>query len=152
MSSSRKIMCFDREVYGFRVCSCFFDVTLFALNADLKTVNEFWDLYGKHVDLKENLFWNYYEHLYIVCCRKHVDWITSTNYKNVFGRASTACIEFLKPFQLCCLNACKDMPDFCVNCAEILCSALEQSLYYVKVSENRRWCSQCKTREKGLGV
>ena len=115
MPSIRKFTCLSEEVHNFRVCGCFNDVTVFALDK-VETVNDFCNLYEKNVNLRENLFWNYHNNCYITCCKKHIDWVVAVNYKNVFGRSSNECIECSRPFELCCLNFVKDLSDFCLNC------------------------------------
>ena len=117
MACSKELKCFRNPVHSIRTCSCFFDVTRSALNK-LESVNDFWDIYEKFgLNLSENLFWNHCKDCYMVCCRKHIDWLIATNYKNVFGKSSTECIEIPnKPYELCCLNFAKDLSDFCANC------------------------------------
>ena len=136
MAFSRKFTCFGKTIHGIRVCSCFFDLTIYALDK-VETVNDFWNLYEKHgVNLGENLFWNCYNDCYLVCCRKHIDWLTATNYKNVFGKSSTECIECPNtPYELRCLNFAKDLCDFCISCTGNLCDVLENSLYMSKLTE-----------------
>ena len=148
MPSSRKFMCFGKEVHSFRVCSCFYDITVFALGK-VETINDFWNLYEKHgVDLSENLFWNYYSDCYLTCCRRHIDWLVVVNYKNVFSRSSNECIECPRLFELSCLNFAKDLSDFCINCTSNLCDVLEKSLYHVKASEDQYSSSSSNTRKK----
>ena len=98
----------------------------------VKSVNNVWDLYEKF----GYLFWSRYHDCYMVFCRKHIDWLIAINYKNVFGKSSTECIEIPnKPYELCCFNFAKDLSDFCVNYTGNLCNVLEKILYYVKTSK-----------------
>ena len=136
MACSKEHKCFGNLVHSIHTCSCFFDVTRAALNK-VEDVNDLWDIYEKFgLILRENLFWNHYKDCYMVCCTKHIDWLIATNYKNVFGKSSTECIEIPnKPYELCCLKYAKDLSDFCANCAGNLCDVLEENVYYVKTSK-----------------
>ena len=121
MACSKELKCFGNPVHSIRTCSCFFDVTRSALNK-MESVNDFWYIYEKYgLNLSESLFWNYYKDCYMVCCRKNIDWLIETNYKNGFGKSSTECIEIPnKPYEFCCLNFAKDLSDFCINCTSNL--------------------------------
>ena len=105
MACSKELTCFGNPVHSISACSCFYDITMSAVNK-VKSVNNFWDLYEKFgLNLSENLLWSHYNDCYMVCCRKHFDWLIEINYKNVFGKSSTECIEIPnKPYELCCLD------------------------------------------------
>ena len=73
MACSKELTRFGNPVHSIRAFSCFYDITMSAVNK-VKSVDNFWDLYEKFgLNLSENLFWNHYNDCYMVCCRKHID-------------------------------------------------------------------------------
>ena len=77
---NRQISCFGSKVFGFKVCDCLADVTLWALE-NIENINDLRGIYEEKCKfgLDRNLFWTYHESFFIGCCRAHIDWLFSAN-------------------------------------------------------------------------
>ena len=91
VQSNNEFACFGAKVYKFRLCSCLFYVTHYAIRK-LESINDLWQFYeekcsfglGKNLFWKKNLFWNYHDDCYIGCCRAYTDWAILTSDGNLY--------------------------------------------------------------------
>ena len=131
--------CSGKEVHEFKVCSCLFDLTHFAIR-NLKSINDFWRFYHNKLDLGINLYWNYHQGCYIACCRTFIEWATKQGDGILCDLCSKNCKEeWAGPSSCNCLDLLvhlDKLSDFCFYCNGIVSSFLIEKLHTFIVSED----------------